>query len=59
MKQNSIETGLTIRVPGLKTETGAGDLIAKVTTALGIKPCSPCQKRREQLNQKLKFTPKP
>ena len=53
------EPKLTLPVPGLKTEIGAGDVIAKVTTALGIKPCSPCQKRREQLNQALKFTPKP
>ena len=48
-----------IPVPGLKTEIGAGDVIAKVTTAIGIKPCTPCQKRREQLNQALKFIPKP
>jgi hypothetical protein len=47
-----------IPVPGLKTEIGAGDIVAKVTTALGIKPCTPCQKRREQLNQALKLTPK-
>jgi hypothetical protein len=56
VKQN--ETGLTIRVPGLKTETGAGDIVAKMTARLGIKPCTPCQKRREQLNQALKLTPK-
>jgi hypothetical protein len=55
VKQNSIE----IPVPGLRKEIGAGDVIAKVTAALGIKPCSPCQKRRERLNQALKLTPKP
>jgi len=53
------EPKLTVPVPGLKAEIGAGDVIAKVTAKLGIKPCSPCQKRREQLNQALKFTPKP
>lgn len=53
------DTPKTLQVPGLKTAIGAGDVVAKVTTALGIKPCSPCQKRREQLNQALKFTPKP
>jgi len=52
------EPKLTLRVPGLKEETGAGDLVAKITTKLGIKPCSPCQKRRERLNQALKLTPK-
>ncbi len=53
------DTPKTLQVPGLKTEIGAGDVIAKVTTALGIKPCTPCQKRREALNQALKLTPKP
>jgi hypothetical protein len=48
----------TLHVPGLQKEIGAGDLVAKVTAALGIKPCTPCQKRREQLNQALKLTPK-
>jgi hypothetical protein len=58
MKQNSIDTGLTIHVPGLQKEIGAGDIVAKVTAALSIKPCTPCQKRREQLNRALKLTPK-
>lgn len=48
----------TLHVPGLKKEIGAGDVIAKVTATLGIKPCTPCQKRREQLNRALKLTPK-
>lgn len=30
---------------------GAGDLVAKVTKAVGIKPCAPCQKRRQWLNK--------
>jgi len=29
---------------------GAGDAIAAVTGALGIKLCTPCEKRRQQLN---------
>ena len=32
---------------------GAGDLIAKVTKSVGIKPCGKCQKRRERLNKML------
>jgi hypothetical protein len=32
------------------THYGAGDLVAKATGALGIKPCAPCDKRRQQLN---------
>jgi hypothetical protein len=53
------EPKLTVPVPGLKKEIGAGDVIATVTTRLGIKPCSPCHKRRDQLNQVLKLIPKP
>lgn len=32
------------------THYGAGDLVAKATSALGIKPCTPCEARRRQLN---------
>lgn len=29
---------------------GAGDLVAAVTHAVGIRPCGGCQKRRQRLN---------
>lgn len=29
---------------------GAGDIVAKATGALGIKPCAPCEKRKAMLN---------
>lgn len=29
---------------------GAGDAVAGVTKALGIKPCAPCEQRRQKLN---------
>ena len=29
---------------------GMGDLIAKATSAVGIKPCAPCKQRQAQLN---------
>jgi hypothetical protein len=32
---------------------GAGDLLKILTTSVGIKPCSPCQKRQEWLNKAL------
>lgn len=35
------------RVP---THYGAGDLIAKATSAVGIKPCAPCEKRKAMMN---------
>ncbi len=33
------------------THYGAGDLIAKATGALGIKPCTPCKARQEAMNR--------
>jgi len=34
-----------------KQSEGLGDSIAKMTSALGIKPCGACKKRQEKLNQ--------
>ncbi len=36
-------------------EVGLGDVIKRMTSAVGIKPCGGCQKRAEWLNQKVKF----
>ena len=30
---------------------GLGDMVAAATSAVGIKPCSPCKRRQEILNQ--------
>lgn len=32
------------------TRIGMGDVIARGTKALGVKPCSPCEERRRKLN---------
>lgn len=34
---------------------GLGDTIAKMTTAVGIKPCGGCKKRQEYLNKKMPY----
>ena len=34
-------------------EIGAGDVVAKITAALGFKPCQPCEERRRLLNEAL------
>ncbi len=34
---------------------GLGDVIAKATKAVGIKPCGGCKKRQEWLNKKVPF----
>ena len=38
-----------------KRITGLGDVIARATSAVGIKPCGGCQKRREALNKLIPF----
>jgi hypothetical protein len=34
---------------------GAGDVVARVTSALGIKPCQSCEERRKALNKLMPF----
>lgn len=46
-----------IRVPFLSQQTGLGDAIGNVTQAAGVKPCTPCQKRKEALNQRVQLFP--
>ena len=35
----------------IKKSKGLGDTIAKITKAVGIKPCKPCEERRKKLNK--------
>jgi hypothetical protein len=39
-------------------QVGLGDVVKKVTTAVGVKPCSPCQGRAERLNRWVQFVPR-
>lgn len=34
---------------------GAGDLIASITSSVGIRPCDSCKQRQQTLNQILPF----
>ena len=38
-----------------KKLSGIGDVIANITTAVGIEPCDGCNKRKEQLNRLFPF----
>jgi hypothetical protein len=46
-----------IRLPGflMQGETGLGDVIKKMTSAIGITPCDACRRRAEVLNRWLSF----
>jgi hypothetical protein len=47
-----------MRIPlPIEKEIGAGDLVAKVTEAVGIKPCGGCQQRKHKWNSALQFVP--
>jgi hypothetical protein len=47
-----------IRLPGFikEEEIGLGDVIKRVTYAMGIKPCADCGKRAAALNRWMRFT---
>ena len=46
-----------IPVPGLTREIGAGDVVREATHAMGVEPCSPCERRRRALNRRIVFAP--
>lgn len=50
---------MDIKVPFLKSEVGAGDLVKRATDAVGIRPCGGCKKRQEAMNRALTFGPVP
>lgn len=47
-----------VRLPGflIEEEIGLGDMIKKTTYAMGIKPCSGCEKRAAALNRWMRFS---
>ena len=51
----AMKAKLRLRVPGLKESVGAGDLVHKVTAAMGMEHCSECERRKEALNRLLQF----
>ncbi len=47
-----------VRLPGflIEEEIGLGDVVKRVTYAMGIKPCGGCEKRAATLNRWMHFT---
>jgi len=47
-----------MRLPGFirDEEIGLGDVVKRVTTAMGVRPCGGCQKRAQALNRWMVFT---
>lgn len=48
---------MEIKLPFLKEEIGAGDVVKAATGAVGIQPCTPCEERRKRMNGALRFVP--
>ena len=50
-----------VKLPGFlmdEEDVGLGDLIKRITTSVGIKPCGGCSKRAETLNNWVTFSGK-
>ena len=47
-----------VRLPGflIEEEVGLGDMLTRLTYAMGIKPCSGCEKRAAALNRWMHFS---
>ena len=47
-----------VRLPGflVEEEVGLGDMIKRVTYAVGLKPCGGCEKRAAALNRWIRFS---
>ncbi len=58
-QQNETPSHHRVRLPGfiIDEEIGLGDVIKRVTYAVGIKPCSGCDKRAAAYNRWMRFTP--
>jgi hypothetical protein len=48
----------TARIPGFNpdAEIGLGDVVTRVTTTIGIRPCGGCHRRAEAMNSWLAFS---
>jgi hypothetical protein len=53
----TVREPFSIRLPGfiLEEEIGLGDVVKRVTDAIGISPCSNCHRRGNTLNRWVVF----
>ena len=56
--KNEAPAARPIRLPGFLTDDdiGFGDVIKRVTSMVGIRPCGSCERRAAALNRWLVFT---
>ncbi|GAA1519325.1 hypothetical protein GCM10009827_038300 [Dactylosporangium maewongense] len=55
---NPERTGPRLRMPGFVNDedVGLGDVVKRVTSLFGVKPCAGCERRAAALNRWLAFT---
>jgi hypothetical protein len=46
---------ISVPIPRLKRDVGLGDVVKKVTAAIGIRPCGGCSRRAAAFNRALTF----
>jgi hypothetical protein len=48
----------TVRLPGFVSDedVGLGDVVSRMTSAIGIRPCGGCQRRAAAMNRWLVFS---
>lgn len=56
-RQRQQRQPVQIRVPFLSQQTGLGDVIANATQAVGVKPCTPCEQRKQAMNRRVQLFP--
>jgi hypothetical protein len=56
-KENKKNKPLRVRLPGflIENETGLGDMIKRITSTVGIKPCGVCEWRADMINNWVVF----
>lgn len=48
---------LSVPIPGLEFQSGIGDVVSRVTFAFGVAPCTPCEARKQWLNEHFRLVP--
>lgn len=50
----------TVRLPKflVKEPVGLGQIVKRITTSIGVRPCASCEQRAARLDQWLRFSPR-
>lgn len=46
-----------IPIPGLRRRWGLGEAVKQATSALGVQPCPPCERRARLLDRRVTMVP--